>query len=464
MKFRLIEKIVTLVIVCLLLGACGQGMQDWFNDRSGSSSASGSVFTTAMLSGKSFTTSDGVITFNADGTLSGAGANLHGNQTWTINPAGQLVVTNTGKGTATFTLTSGDATNGWTGTITYSDGSPTSTGTLIPSINTPLFVGTWKGTNSSTGNWALIDFNANNTYRFYGGNTRTASMYEAGTYSYTGAYPDFIVNFVITDDQDGVNGSGNGNGTVSAIRGIFRDQNHIDFYKNNQINATLVKLSAPQPTQTSGFTTAMLSGKTFYDSNGGVVTFNSNGTFYRSTSSATNMTWSINSNGQILVVSGSGIVTATLTSGSLSTGLNYSVSNTDGTTNIGTLVLAIAPATSATTVVDPTTNLVWQKADDNNKRNWYEAITYCDNLTLNSYNDWRLPSKDELKALNYSSVFNQISGTYYAQINDQYIGSYWSNTSFDNSQAYHVFLRSNAGSEGYANKSFYFNLVRCVRP
>lgn len=226
----------------------------------------------------------------------------------------------------------------------------------------------------------------------------------------------------------------------------------------------LATLNSTTTPSTNGFTTAMLSGKTFTDSNGAIRKFNSNGTFYQSTSSTTNMTWSINSNGQILVVGGSGTATVTFISGSLSTGLNYSVLNTDGTTNTGTLVPATAPTSSTTTVGDPTTYLVWQKTDDNNKRNWNEAITYCDNLTLNGYNNWRLPSRDELKALNYSSVFNQINGTYYAQVNDQYIGSYWSNTSFDNSQAYHVFLRSNAGSEGYANKSFYSNLVRCVRP
>lgn len=218
------------------------------------------------------------------------------------------------------------------------------------------------------------------------------------------------------------------------------------------------------PTQTSGFTTAMLSGNTFNDSNGAILTFNTNATFLDSHESTTNMKWSINSKGQILVVDGSYTTTVTFISGSLSTGLNYSVLNSDGTTNTGTLVPATAPTSSATTVGDPTTYLVWQKTDDNNKRNWNEAITYCDNLTLSGYNNWRLPSRDELKGLNYSSIFNQINGTYYAQVNDQYIGSYWSNTSFDNSQAYHVFLRSNAGSEGYANKSFYSNLVRCVRP
>ena len=41
----------------------------------------------------------------------------------------------------------------------------------------------------------------------------------------------------------------------------------------------------------------------------------------------------------------------------------------------------------------------WQRCDDEDYYNWNEAIAYCENLTLNGYDDWRLPTKDELKDL-----------------------------------------------------------------
>ncbi len=127
-----------------------------------------SALKTDTFNGKSFTTSDGVITFNTNGTLSGTGANTYGIQAWSINSSGQLIVTNTGKGTATFTLASGDATNGWTGYMVYSNGT-SSTGTLVPVSNvatTTMFSG--KSFTTSDG---VITFNANSTLSGTGANT-----------------------------------------------------------------------------------------------------------------------------------------------------------------------------------------------------------------------------------------------------------------------------------------------------
>jgi hypothetical protein len=51
------------------------------------------------------------------------------------------------------------------------------------------------------------------------------------------------------------------------------------------------------------------------------------------------------------------------------------------------------------TVTDGVTGLMWQKADDNVKRTWAEAVSYCEGLTLAGYGDWRLPDVNDLLSL-----------------------------------------------------------------
>ncbi len=51
------------------------------------------------------------------------------------------------------------------------------------------------------------------------------------------------------------------------------------------------------------------------------------------------------------------------------------------------------------TVTDGTTGLMWQKEDDNIKRTWADAVSYCEGLTLAGYGDWRLPDVNDLLSL-----------------------------------------------------------------
>lgn len=92
--------------------------------------------------------------------------------------------------------------------------------------------------------------------------------------------------------------------------------------------------------------------------------------------------------------------------------------------------------------------------------NWPEAKKTCDELVLNGYNDWRLPSKEEIEYFNNNLykrnlIFGVISGT-----------RYWSSTNDPNSYFDDRFYsiefgayESNASTE-YGHE---FNIVRAVR-
>ena len=48
---------------------------------------------------------------------------------------------------------------------------------------------------------------------------------------------------------------------------------------------------------------------------------------------------------------------------------------------------------------DKGTGLIWQVDVDKKEYNWYVAKSYCRDLTLGGYSNWKLPTKDELKTI-----------------------------------------------------------------
>jgi hypothetical protein len=48
---------------------------------------------------------------------------------------------------------------------------------------------------------------------------------------------------------------------------------------------------------------------------------------------------------------------------------------------------------------DPTTGLMWARQDNGADVTWTQANTYCSNLRLGSYSNWRLPTIDELAGI-----------------------------------------------------------------
>ncbi|MCX5829153.1 MAG: caspase family protein [Deltaproteobacteria bacterium] len=53
------------------------------------------------------------------------------------------------------------------------------------------------------------------------------------------------------------------------------------------------------------------------------------------------------------------------------------------------------------TVLDTKTNLMWAARDNGSNINWYDANKYCKNYRGGGYSDWRLPTGDELVALEF---------------------------------------------------------------
>lgn len=67
--------------------------------------------------------------------------------------------------------------------------------------------------------------------------------------------------------------------------------------------------------------------------------------------------------------------------GNTSYGTNNFISNMDGT------------------VSDIATGLMWQQTDDGVARDWENALSYAESLTLANYSDWRLPNAKELNSI-----------------------------------------------------------------
>jgi hypothetical protein len=112
-------------------------------------------------------------------------------------------------------------------------------------------------------------------------------------------------------------------------------------------------------------------------------------------------------------------------------------------------------------VIDHVTGLMWQQSANVSPRIWDYAMTYCENLTLAGYTDWRLPTRIELQSIvDYTRSFPAIDTAVFTGTPDQY--SYWTST-----------LRAAASNSGwviepgtgiiiYEAKS-YSGYSRCVR-
>jgi len=113
------------------------------------------------------------------------------------------------------------------------------------------------------------------------------------------------------------------------------------------------------------------------------------------------------------------------------------------------------------TITDNVTGLIWQKEDDDITRVWDDAVSYCNDLSLASYSDWRLSSKKELMSIvDYGTYSPSIDATDFSATN---ASKYWSSTTLasNSSYAWPVHFSDGSVDDGYIKTYSYY--VRCVR-
>ncbi len=79
------------------------------------------------------------------------------------------------------------------------------------------------------------------------------------------------------------------------------------------------------------------------------------------------------------------------------------------------------------TVSDAATGLMWQESDDNEGRDWPDALAYCEGLELAGHDDWRLPNVKELQSIvDYSVADPALDTSIFIQTDSD--GWFWSST------------------------------------
>jgi len=109
-------------------------------------------------------------------------------------------------------------------------------------------------------------------------------------------------------------------------------------------------------------------------------------------------------------------------------------------------------------VLDTQTNLIWQDNETISK-NWSDAISYCEDLSLGGYDDWHLPNFNELYYFANRDKYNPAINSGFKNISSN---RYWTSTTFANNSSYAWVVYFFYGNDGanYKDGSY---LVRCVR-
>ena len=127
---------------------------------------------------------------------------------------------------------------------------------------------------------------------------------------------------------------------------------------------------------------------------------------------------------------------------------------------LSSIILSTDLNKNSNVVSDSRTSLEWQDNNETNstQRTWQNAIDYCEALSLDTYNDWRLPNINELKTLiDRNKKDPAIKGNLFKYVNSDY----WSSTSAVRyNSAWTVGFYKGNVNDFDKDDSYY---VRCVR-
>ena len=90
------------------------------------------------------------------------------------------------------------------------------------------------------------------------------------------------------------------------------------------------------------------------------------------------------------------------------------------------------------TVTDAATGHMWQQADDGTRREWAQAMAYCEALDLGGHSDWYLPNSKELQSIvDYNRTsFPAIDGRIFGITQDSESLDFWTSTTFGDFKNY----------------------------
>jgi hypothetical protein len=108
------------------------------------------------------------------------------------------------------------------------------------------------------------------------------------------------------------------------------------------------------------------------------------------------------------------------------------------------------------TVTDSISNLMWQQSEGGTY-NWEDAITYCENLSLASHDDWRLPNTKELYTLVQTTQSPAIDTIFFP---DTAADRYWTSTGYSATNSMYIYFTNGIMDDRAKTRSHY---VRCVR-